>query len=825
MPQNIIDDKTNIWGLTWEQYWGLNQRYKQLRDQGLSQEDATSRLRGELESSGVYQQAQAAYQWQPAAQPTQPVQQPVQTQQPVSQPEPQPTVQPTIQPKTEKTVDFNVWSGRENEIVSNLNEWFKNAPELFKDQNTFRNAYGYNSADESKRRVLDAYFQAKTGNLGTQDGIFQALSTNQPIFNKDVVNTPAFQSAKARFDTLQVNKGLSAAQIADKLKNGDLTIWSPEYNDLQAINPSVLQQAEQLNNVNTGLIKQTPRSTIETNVGNNLTSNMPKNEIPNYQKMLSENKDVQTALAQSRETWDKISQLQDNLDNLEEDIRSQYQGKASEWYIQALISEKSKPIVRQLSALSRTYSSQVANLQYYSGLVKEDYESQKESFKTQQQQAFQERMDERNFAQQVALTKLQNQFQQSRDIQNYEQDLKKIGIQNAFSIDKDKLNFEQQKALESIRQKYANSKDLRDFEQQKSLLEFKSLMDNQATTTESGETFLPPAGKTNTRQIGNKMVTLDSNALNAYSEAFNAMQQAWLTPVTGSTFRTWAEQAKLYERFQMGLGGIAAKPGTSKHESGLGIDLYSNNKLQAPTKEQIDIMAQYGWKHANIPGDLGHFEYTWVIKQPQQAPKQTGNLALYRSYVEEGKVPAVATLKSLWMTFDQFIQQADEWYNTFLQQKASEYNSTSPTINIEYIPQQFSSISATQKEKLNESLAKIGDMDNRMNQLITLFKEYGTEILPTKAKTQMSNLREQILLKGKELENLWVLNGPDLGILSKIFPETNAFFSFNENTLKSMETIRDNYRTDAKTKAINYGARLNFKDNWSDDDINNYLNQ
>jgi hypothetical protein len=50
-----------------------------------------------------------------------------------------------------------------------------------------------------------------------------------------------------------------------------------------------------------------------------------------------------------------------------------------------------------------------------------------------------------------------------------------------------------------------------------------------------------------------------------------------------------------------------------------------------------------------------------------------------------------------------------------------------------------------------------------------------------------------------------------LGILESIFPETNAIFSFNTNTMAKLDEIQNNYRSDAKSKAINYGARLKFK--------------
>lgn len=78
----------------------------------------------------------------------------------------------------------------------------------------------------------------------------------------------------------------------------------------------------------------------------------------------------------------------------------------------------------------------------------------------------------------------------------------------------------------------------------------------------------------------------------------------------------------------------------------------------------------------------------------------------------------------------------------------------------------------------------------------------------------MESLRKQIILKAKEVENLGVLNGPDLGILEDLLPGTtglmSGLFSLDENTMAKLENIQNNYRNDAKTKAINYGAKLNF---------------
>lgn len=58
------------------------------------------------------------------------------------------------------------------------------------------------------------------------------------------------------------------------------------------------------------------------------------------------------------------------------------------------------------------------------------------------------------------------------------------------------------------------------------------------------------------------------------------------------------------------------------------------------------------------------------------------------------------------MTSEQFVDSAGERYDKFLREKENEINSVYPTLNIEFTPS-YNNISATQKEKLNESLTKI----------------------------------------------------------------------------------------------------------------------
>ncbi len=206
-----------------------------------------------------------------------------------------------------------------------------------------------------------------------------------------------------------------------------------------------------------------------------------------------------------------------------------------------------------------------------------------------------------------------------------------------------------------------------------------------------------------------------------------------------------------------------------------------------------------------------------AIKQSKTTQSQQPSLPLYRSYMEDWKLPSKDALKWLWMTSEQFTESAQTWYDSYLTNKAKEINSTYPTLQVEFTPA-YSTLSATQREKLNDSMTKIWDIDQRIEKLKTLFNKSWTEILPTNDKAEMESLRKQIILKAKEVENLGVLNWPDMWILDSIIPETtglvSGLFSFDSNTLKKLNSVQTNYRSDAKTKGINYWTRISFK--WED---------
>lgn len=259
-------------------------------------------------------------------------------------------------------------------------------------------------------------------------------------------------------------------------------------------------------------------------------------------------------------------------------------------------------------------------------------------------------------------------------------------------------------------------------------------------------------------------------------------------------------------------GTVLWTRGNTWHVLGKNGETLTPEQLAAGRGAHVDIEIKD--KSGRLLSESEQKAYLQWIKQPN--PFETTNLSLYRAYAEDGKLPSKDALKGLKMNSQKFIQNADAWYTKFLESQAKEISAEQPTLDIVYNPQKYSAISATQREKLNESVIKIGDIDRRITRLRELFDENGTEVIPTKAKAEMNSLRQQIILKAKEVENLWVLNWPDLWILEDLLPSTTWFWSgvwsFDSNTITKLQSIQNNYRNDAKTKSVNYGAKLIFAD-------------
>lgn len=92
--------------------------------------------------------------------------------------------------------------------------------------------------------------------------------------------------------------------------------------------------------------------------------------------------------------------------------------------------------------------------------------------------------------------------------------------------------------------------------------------------------------------------------------------------------RTWAQQAILYAAYRAGRGNLAAKPGTSLHESGIALDVTRGTPAQRwmtvggdPFKVTAtgSIRAnEYGWSRT-VPSEAWHFSYDPAKDQHREA--------------------------------------------------------------------------------------------------------------------------------------------------------------------------------------------------------------
>jgi LysM repeat protein len=121
-----------------------------------------------------------------------------------------------------------------------------------------------------------------------------------------------------------------------------------------------------------------------------------------------------------------------------------------------------------------------------------------------------------------------------------------------------------------------------------------------ATATASGMTPVPgPAGTAYLAPSAAQNLA----ALRAQSVRRLGVDVAPAGPMSG--YRTYAQQAELYRRYLAGIGPLAARPGTSAHETGRALDVATPAGRQA-----LDLLGSpYGWRKVDAPTEWWHVSY------------------------------------------------------------------------------------------------------------------------------------------------------------------------------------------------------------------------
>lgn len=911
----------NIWGLSQDQASGIQQIYKNKLASGLTPAQAQEAIKADQNFSRAKAQYQATAnptqnitppspatpeqvapivqqkQESPTAQPTTP---PVQ-QQPqaetnlnasissVQAPQaitPPPTVEKTttITPEWQTVVkketpwvvtpDWNIGKGREQDILNNLNDWYKNDQAIQKaimtwDYNSFKQSYWYDTADQTKKNMLDAFFQARQPK--NSESFFKTLVTGQKIENNKYRESPEARNAQHRFDVISPYKWASIDSLYNWMVSGTITPWSQAYKDLIQINGGIetpdmllakkkLETKRQIDKINESWARQNADKTwtqiidkpdATQSISDNIISKKGFDYAQRYKEKVSQD-------PETRELAEKIkadSLRKKEIERIRSDIFKNIV-KNNPWMTMGAANLKAKyeseAFDDEYNNLIDTLNVNSADLRYKTSLLEKEFDYEFKQAQTEEERAYQAQQAEQQFTRQKELA----QFQQELGLQwkqaEFEQQMKQ----------KAQIASDPVMATQDVIDTYAKLWILPERSNQEII---QSVQDDLANGMTLGQslTNLNKAFQSKPQYqaaiapkpttAGQVWTKLDDSTL--YNQATGETKSVKPgTPVTSeeinsfTTTRNWSTNiqcGELVNDYWKKVTGSSAGIGDTLNDKygaisdigrsdtpvvgGIFVSNPLNNNVgHAGIVSKVNDDGSIEVREANAAGKASgqppitktysaqqvsqmRFSQAPQIKS-QETKTVSTSLPLYRKYVEDGAIPPAATLKSMGLTADQFTQNAQAGYEQALKQQAQEISSQNKTLNIDYIPSIYSNISATQREKLNESVTKIWEVDSRMKQLMDIFQKVGTEIMPTKEKTLMQSLRQQIILKAKEVENLGVLNWPDLWILESIFPATDAIFSFNENTMAKLQWIRNNYRSDAQSKAINYGAKLQFKD-------------
>ena len=122
---------------------------------------------------------------------------------------------------TNPEVNFNTSVGRENEINANLANITASNQSLLTDRNAFNNAFGYSTADDGKKALLDSFFQSKQAEITNPDILYKTILSGA-VIPESLKNTPNYKTALQRANNYKKFTSYSPTQLEASLLNGDL---------------------------------------------------------------------------------------------------------------------------------------------------------------------------------------------------------------------------------------------------------------------------------------------------------------------------------------------------------------------------------------------------------------------------------------------------------------------------------------------------------------------------------------------------------------------------------------------------------------------------
>lgn len=429
--------------------------------------------------------------------------------------------------------------------------------------------------------------------------------------------------------------------LYDAVKGGSILPWSKEFSDLTGNNPNLLadynnekakvDKAETVKTLGQAILGETPppqpSNTLQTLI-DFYTKSMDTDIAWEYQTVVKNNPEYLASVEKFNGINSQIAENNKNITALSDDVRKKYSAWTPESLIASAIAREAKPLIENGKYLSELQNNAQAEMTRI-------FDDNKELFTIKQQ----ERNDKNQKMIDLYGTIRSEEIRQ----EDFARADKKLADEIARTDKKDKQTLDRldQDRLDNVKEAIVKlGWTVKGTTYDELLSDYATAVKNQPTESKTisglkpweviykdGKFITVPWGQGGTQaswnlvsiNTGNKNVQVDSVAANWLQSAIQSMQAAWINVVTWQAARDQAATIKaMWDRVGMPWATAAqlraawhqiADVWSSKHENGMAIDLYSNDKFGAPTQEQIDIMAQNWWYHPNIPWDAGHFEY------------------------------------------------------------------------------------------------------------------------------------------------------------------------------------------------------------------------
>lgn len=432
--------------------------------------------------------------------------------------------------------------------------------------------------------------------------------------------------------------------LYDAVQWGSILPWTKEFSDLTTQNPTLLAEynaekdrVNKINTVNT-LGDAILGNTIETKPSNALdslmayfTKAMDTDVATEYKNAVINNPEYQSSVQKYNTINSQIAENNKNIQALSDDVRKKYSAWTPESLIASAIARDAKPLIQNGQYLSELQTNAQAEMSRIFDENKEMFALKQEERNAKNQRMIElygtlrnEEIRQEDFAR--AEEKIIND-------RNYTEEQRKTLLEDNLKLAITWLGITPKwQTYDELLGEYATAVKNQPKES-KTITWLKAwdyYLDNWVLTqvpTGGMVWGTQPSGNLISINAGNKNVQVDEVGATWLQNAFNEMQSNGIKFLTWAAHRDQAETIKaMGDRVGMPWATAAqlraawhqiADVGKSNHEGGMAIDLYSDDKLSAPTQAQVEIMERNWWRQwtANwpIPWDLWHFEYVWKV--------------------------------------------------------------------------------------------------------------------------------------------------------------------------------------------------------------------